>query len=151
MATETHYSIFKSLYDEELARFQWLIARGQVYLGICTFFLGGSALKLEGTRDGGDLGYGIAVVNFVIAFILIVLALGIYSYEAPFDPVDLLARSKLPDDGAFREDRIVDLAAATNRNAHQNERRANLLQIASYLMVVGLLVGFGQLFRARIF
>ena len=85
---------------------------------------------------------------FALAFLLIVSALGIYTYEIPFDPKKDYIR-KLgdlpPEDSNFLDERIVDIAVAHSRNSGKNDIRAQLLMIASWAIFTGVAAAFGSL------
>ena len=152
MASQTQYDICKAVYDEELSRCKELVNRGKIFLGICSFFIGGAAYRLVESSMGmpGWISWLFlgAIVAFAVAFLLIVLALGIYSYEGMFDPeefVDGLGDEPVPDD-EFLDDRIVDIAVACSRNTRQNDKRASLLKAALVAMFLGVMLGFTSLF-----
>lgn len=125
MATVTQYGVFKALYDEESDRYSGLERRSNLYLTIITFYLGVILFKVEDLLKvvsqfriplGLFLAVGVALVG---ALFLTVLAMGIHEYEGICDPERVIKDfgKSHPDDDQFLDDRIVDLAVATNRNA----------------------------------
>ncbi|MBI1901719.1 MAG: hypothetical protein HYS13_11495 [Planctomycetia bacterium] len=152
MATKIQYDVCRSAYDEELTRYGELTAKGKIFLGICTFFVGGSALKLNDVfADSPWWAYwtfALAFVSFAIAFLLIVLSLALYPYETMFDPDEYVENlgPEPPDDEDFLDDRIADIAVACRRNVANNDRRAGHLDRALYAMFVGIVLGFASLF-----
>jgi hypothetical protein len=145
MATEKQYQFFKALYDEESKRYEQLESRAKLYITILTFYLAAIAFKLDDVLQFFKL-FSIprllavvAGLAFVSALLSCVIAILIRSYETPVNPEALLNSlpSSPPSDEDFFDDRIVDYAVATNHNSDQNDRAANALQIAGWLLVVG--------------
>ncbi|MEO0966238.1 MAG: hypothetical protein AAFY08_14105 [Planctomycetota bacterium] len=151
MASDSQYAVFRAVYDEERERYSELISRGKIYLTICSFFVGGLAFAFSdifGAASSGAVALAmLAIFFFVVAFLLIIMALGVYEYERPFDPEEVIKEYEravtAPNDASFLTSRIVDTAVATNHNATINDWRARLLQYASLLMFVGVLAGAG--------
>ena len=143
MASEVKYKIFKEIHDEESTRLSELMIRAKVFLSIATFFLGALGIKLTDIILEGHWAtktcYLLAAVSFVVAFLFIILAMAIYSYEGISDLEEVIESfgDEEPDDGSFLDDRLVDLAVACSRNAALNDQRATCLQGASYAMVIG--------------
>lgn len=148
MATEAVYQIFAALYKEEEDRFSELVNRAKIYLSICTFFLGGSAFKLSfdpGTHSAKIIALA-GVTIFITTFLLIIMALAIFSYEGRFDPREVVTSfgDDVPADADFRDDRIADIVVAYERNSRLNDTRATLLQLASGGMFLGVVVMFAS-------
>lgn len=149
MATKAQYEAFKFIYEEENTRLNELVTRAKVYLSLTTFVLGAFFLKidtvLEITRGVPILGLTafISETVFFAALVITVLSLRIMGYEGVCSPEKEIRRygEQLPDDGEFLEDRIVDMAFATERNRKQNNRRGKCLKLAG----VCLMIGFGSL------
>jgi hypothetical protein len=153
MATKNQYDACKAIYDEELKRYTELTDKGKMYLGVCTFFVGGSALKLNEVFANSPWWaywtYALALAAFAAAFVFIVISLGVYPYETAFDPqvdfIDTLGPAP-PTDEDFFDDRIADVAVACTRNVEQNEIRARHLQRASYALLAGVVLGLAGVF-----
>lgn len=148
MATENQYKFYRALYEEENARYGLLEARARLYLTILTFYLGALAFKLADVKVfflefGIPLPVGMAAgLAFVIALLCCISSILIREYEAITDPEELIASlgPNPPRDEDFFDDRIVDMAVATNRNSRQNDRAANALQAAGWLMAAGVVL-----------
>jgi hypothetical protein len=139
MATEIQYKVFKEVYDEESERYSNLGTRANAYLTLITFYLGAVLLKIDDVLKFVTT-FRIPVVFFlligtlfVVALLLTALALNIRDYEAICDPEEVIEAfgESQPSDEEFLDDRIIDLAVATNRNSRQNNRVAGLLQWAA--------------------
>lgn len=148
MATETQYKVFKELYDEEAERYSALGTRSNLYLTVITFYLGVILLKVDDVLKFAS-GFRVSVVwflcvgmFFVIALLLTVAAIRIREYEGVCDPEEVIAGfgKHPPTDTKFLDDRIVDLAVATNRNSAQNDRVAGLLQWAATVILLAVLI-----------
>jgi hypothetical protein len=148
MATETQYKVFKELYDEEAERYSALGTRSNLYLTVITFYLGVILLKVEDVLKFVS-GFRVSIVLFlsvgmlfVVALFLTVAAIRIREYEGVCDPEEVIAGygKRPPADTKFLDDRIVDLAVATNRNSAQNDRVAGLLQWAATVILLAVLL-----------
>lgn len=161
MFTKEQFDTFKYVYEKEEARFSELINRGKIYLSIITVYIGVFTLKIQdiGTLVGDEsfpkILLGATGVSFISALLACVLALGIFKYEGLCDiKEELLAFDDTgKPDAEFYEDRLADMAVAYDRNSLQNDRRALLLQISSYLMLAGvfchLLAFYSYLWRTN--
>lgn len=145
MATKTQFDIFKSVYDEENTRLNELVTRAKVYLSVETFFLGALLFKfdlvLKMTKDAPilSLTFILSAVFFFVALLLTILSLRMLPYEAIFSPKQVINKfgETPPEDSDFLDDRIADLAVATEKNRKQNNRRANDLQWAGICLMIG--------------
>jgi hypothetical protein len=139
MATPTQYACFKDIYDREVSRHDRLITRGQLYLSIVTLYLGVLSVSVDklsfvATQGTVPLAFLIAsLLCFVASLLLVIGAIGIYTYVYPTDPEAVLTRSgpDPPTDEAFLDGRIVELSTAFTTNRKVNDRRARLLYYAS--------------------
>jgi hypothetical protein len=151
MATKTQYETLKAVYDDERARYVDLRNTGKVYLTICSFFLGGLAFTLNDVFSQAPqpmkIVFLFAVGAFVLAFLLVLRGLGIYTYEGLCDPEEVVKRfgDTPPSDSDFLDDRIVDIAAACSINVKADNRRAAFLEWASWAMFAGIIFGFASL------
>jgi len=145
MFTKEQFHAFKYVYEKEEARFSELINRGKIYLSIITVYIGVFTLKIQdvstlvGNGSFSKILLGATGVCFIFALLACVLALGIFKYEGLCDiKEELLAfDDKGKPDSEFYEDRLADMAVAYERNSEQNDRRASLLEISSYLVLAG--------------
>ena len=146
MATEAQYACFKDIFDRESVRQEQLIERGKVFLSIITLYLGllGVAVDEIVPEIRGNwlavCAYLASFAAFLLSIALVIRALGIYKYVYPTDPerVVLQIEDDWPMDSEFFDDRIAELAAAFKTNHPANERRANLLKLASFSMLAGI-------------
>lgn len=137
MATEIQYQIYKAVYDEEAARYSALENRSKLYLTIITFYLGAITFKINdvlefvskfNVRKWLYLASGFILV---VALLLTVLATRIRKYEGICDLEEVYQSNEGETDEDFLENRLTDLAVATNRNSDENNKVATLLQWAS--------------------
>lgn len=148
MATEIQYKVFKELYDEEAERYSALGTRSNLYLTVITFYLGVILLKVDDVLKFASE-FRVPSVWFlcvgmllVVALLLTVAAIRIREYEGVCDPEEVIegfGRTP-PADAEFLDDRVVDLAVATNRNSAQNNRVAGLLQWAATVILLAVLL-----------
>jgi len=148
MATKEQYGFFLSLYQEEERTYEQLEGRAKVYLTIISIFLAGLLLKADDAKKSAAiLGMpwwllsGVALL-LSAALLLVVIAMRIRTYEGAADPEAIIAKfgERPPVDEDFFDDRIVDLAVATNRNSVVNNKTATTLEWASYCLVAAILV-----------
>jgi len=73
------------------------------------------------------------------------LAVAIRNYEGVCDPVEVIDGfgDTPPSDSDFLDDRIAELAVATNLNFQQNNLTANLLSWAVALLFIGVALYLG--------
>jgi hypothetical protein len=148
MATEAQYQIFKELYDEESKRYSELDGKAKLYITIITFYLGAIAFKFKDVLEFTSptsyakwLYSAIALV-LVAALLCTVNAMRVRVFEGICDPVKLIKEfgDTPPTDDDFRDDRIADLAVATNRNFAQNNKIASSLSWASgFILLAGII------------
>jgi hypothetical protein len=144
MATQAQYDVFVYVYEEENKRYESLQDRAKLYLSIASIYLGAIAFKADDVlkvvaqfhipmwlwlATGGIL---------VVAVVLITSAVRIRTYEGICDLEELIANfgPEPPADEDFFDDRLVDLAVATNRNSASNDRAARLLGWAAAAMIL---------------
>lgn len=145
MFTQRQYDFFKTLYDEESARYTELENRAKLYLGVITLYVGAIAFKIEDVSKFArtvNIPWPVLLVVgllFLVSLLLTILAIKIRHYEGISEPEDILAEigDAPPTDEEFFEDRIVDLAVATKRNVEQNNKNAELLNWASIALAGG--------------
>jgi hypothetical protein len=148
MAVKTQYEVFRVVYDEEQQRYSDLEAKAKLYLTIITFYLGAIAFKFEdlmrfvATFHVSAALYVATAILLLAALLLTVLASRIRTYEGLFDPERIMKGfgAQPPTDEDFLEDRLVDLAVATNRNRQANNKVAALLAWVAYLLFGGVFI-----------
>jgi hypothetical protein len=147
MASEFQYKVFREIYEEEAKRYSDLDSRAKLYLTIATFYLGALVFRYSDLKAFNDvlkipfLAYILIIAPMLLALLCVIVAVRIRKFEGLFNPEQVLEDlgSTPPKDEDFRDDRIVDLAVATNRNKRQNDRIANYLALAS--IMIGVAVG----------
>jgi hypothetical protein len=159
MATKEQYDFFRFLHEDEERTYQALEARSRFYFAVISLFLASLLFKAtEAQTSAAVLGLPAWVLSLVASvlaasLVLVVLAARIRTYEGIADPEQIIAafRKTAPTDTDFFDDRIADLAVATNRNATVNDRVAALLFYAGACLAFGMLVLLSSLvffFRA---
>jgi len=156
MATKEQYEYYKFLYDHERSRYLELVNRGKLFLSIITLYMGLLAVGADKTITGLEGSillmsvYFISVSLLVASLVEVVLAIGIYKNEKPSSPrkMILALEENVPTDEEFRDERIIDLAVATDRNSNNNDLRAKRLQVSSFLLLLAIL---GQAFFLGLF
>jgi|SRR5579864_5984312 len=151
MATEAQYRIFKEIFDEESKRYSELDAKAKLYITIVTFYLGAVAFKfkdvLELTNSIASTRWLYVAISLalVIALLCTIIAMRVRTFEGICDPEEVIESfgTSPPSDDDFRDDRIADLAVATNRNCDQNNKIARSLSCASFFILVAALIQCG--------
>lgn len=143
MASKEQFEFFKSVYADEESRYRELIDRGKIILSLATLYTGFLAFTVERNSPASSEMFALfaaAVILLLTSFLLSILALGVYSYEGPADPEDILQNygASPPSDADFFDARIVDYAVAANRNAAQNDRRAKFIFFSIAVLLAGL-------------
>lgn len=140
MASKDQYEIFQAIFDRESQRYEKLIDRGKLYLSIITLYialLGVAAEKVLPQIAGSwfvAAAYLTSLLGLIAAFVLILLALGIYTQVYPTDPEKAFL-SMTSNDEEFFDARIAELATAFKTNFSVTEKRANLLRCASFCLL----------------
>jgi hypothetical protein len=158
MATEGQYKTFKDLYDEEGKRYSELDAKAKLYITIITFYLGAVAFKFKDVLEltnsiACTRGLYLAIsLSLVCALLCTIIAMRVRTFEGICDPEEVIASfgASPPSDDDFRDDRIADLAVATNRNFDQNNKIARNLSWASFFVFLAALIQF-SLFAIAIY
>lgn len=146
MASKEQYDYYKFLYEHERSRYLELVNRGKLFLSIITLYMGLLAVGADKTVTGlaestwSMAAYLTSILLLVGALAEVVLAVGIYKNEKPSNPrkMILALEQEPPQDSDFRDERIVDLAVATERNSQNNDLRAKRLQISSVLLLLAI-------------
>jgi hypothetical protein len=153
VATKQQYQVFKSVYDEELKRFNDLQNVSKLYLTILALFLFGSAAKAGDTLAGAAPAwrdtYFVAAACFALSFVTVIVSIGIQDYETMTDLSEVFDEfgDSPPTDEEFLDFRLADMAAATKTNCKENDYRAKLLRFASWLLVAGVVLALVVLIR----
>lgn len=146
MATEKQYAFFKSLYDEENERTKILGEHAKNNLGLATlysaFILFVVDKQLTNLTPVGKYLFIAAILLMLLAFSLSLLATQISNFEAPTDPSEIFETfgETPPKDSEFFDDRIADYSVAYEKNSAVNDKNANLLLLARYLLLAGICV-----------
>jgi hypothetical protein len=136
-APEFLYDFFRNLYEEESERYGQLEVRARLYITILVLF-GCGRLKHKGyahadraivrcTRTSYRIRNRLHIGAFVLPYCH--KNAQIRGAILPYGLIDSFGGT-LPSEDDFREDRIVDFAVATERNAAQNDRVARALSWA---------------------
>jgi hypothetical protein len=158
MASKEQYEFFRLLYEEEERRYGQLEGRAKLYLSVITLFLAAVLFKASEVRSSAAvLGIPWPVVAMeaamlVGALLLVILGVLIRSYEGIADAGEIIEHlgDSPPSNDEFFDDRIVDFAAASIRNARVNDRSARYLAGAAILLagsMAVLVVVLGLSFR----
>jgi hypothetical protein len=143
---EKQYLFFKSIYDEEKARQTSLQDRAKTYLTLVTFY---SAFvlfvveKLTPIDVCTLLVFLAAMGSMGIAFLLCIWALNVSEYEALNNPEEILNEEfskAAPSDEDFFGSRCADYTVAYTRNSAVNDKKANLVWGAGYLLLAGIVL-----------
>jgi hypothetical protein len=150
MATKIQYKFFKSVYKEENERYKQLAARAKFYLTIQTAYLAAIAFKFDDIKTLSNA-LSVPLVLFIAIGLLLVLgvlftvlATRIREYEAPTDLRDVIKSfgKTPPIDSAFLDDRLVDLAVATERNSAANDKTAIWLTVTGWVLFAAVALHF---------
>jgi hypothetical protein len=156
VATEKQYAFFKSLYDEESERAKILAEHAKNNLGLATLYSAFILFVIEKqTADIAWLGkllFCSAILCMLGAFLLSLMATQIAEYQIPNEPTDIIQTlgADPPTDEEFFDARMVDYALACETNSPINDRKADMLRYARYLLLGGITL-HACYFVARIF
>lgn len=153
MVSTIQYDAFKASYDEERARTLDLRNTGKVSLGICAFLLGilsfrADRLFFAQETDTVFAGmFAVSLALLVLAFIVLLYSIGIYSNET------MLNRRRLGEvvgsgpikDEEFLDGRIIDTLVSWEKRRKANIRRVMLIRVASVAMACGTALAFTAL------
>lgn len=148
MASKDQYEFFKFLYEREERRYEHLEARARLYLAVITIFLAALLFKADEVRtSAGRFGitWNAVVIEaslLIAALLLVVLGAMIRTYEGVANGSTLIEgfEATPPSDQDFFDDRIVDFAAATERNGKVNDRAAYCLGISAIFLATAMSV-----------
>lgn len=146
MATEIQYEIFKTAFDFEFVRYSQLNTRAKVLLSLETFVLATLILKIDSLLTviaRNPLPIVLFLMTALLLFASLVttaLSLKIESFEGIFNPMDVITNfgDEPPSNAEFLDDRIAEIAVATEYNSEMNDRRANRVRLASVFLLCGL-------------
>jgi hypothetical protein len=155
VATEKQYAFFKSLYDEENERAKILAEHAKNNLGLATLYSAFILFVVEKQVADiawlGKLLFCGAILCMLGAFLLSLMATQIAAYQIPNEPTDIIEGfgDDPPTDEEFFDDRIIDYALACETNGSVNDRKADMLRYARYLLLGGIAL-HASYFVARI-
>jgi hypothetical protein len=144
MATKEQYDILVGAYHEESVRYEALGRQASFYLSIVTFVSGGFFFKLEvvtTVAKASSLGFWslVAVWSFLLlAFGSTLFSVFVRPFQTLFDPVEIGREvvNKQPTNSDFFDDRIVEVGVVTGRNVIENDKAAQWLQFAGWLIAL---------------
>jgi hypothetical protein len=156
MATDVQYNIFRSLYDEEAARYTSLANRAQLYFSIISLYLGALAFKFDDVnkfiKEFQVPRWMFLLVGIFVALALLatIAAIWIRDYEGVCNPEEVIDHfdDVPPSDADFLDDRIAELAVATNRNSEHNNRTGTFLRWAIGFLFLAILMHLAILVKA---
>jgi hypothetical protein len=140
MATKAQIDFFSRMYDEQAATWKNIQERAKFYFAVISFYLGVILFKIQDVSDVSKLSRPTRWFSVTSAVVLsaslffALFAARVRSYEIPCDPEKLLSGDQLKEEGEFLEDRIVDFAVAINRIRQVNNKAADQMRIAGWLM-----------------
>jgi hypothetical protein len=145
MATKEQYEFFRSLYDEEEARYSQLEARARLYLAVISAFIAAIVLKANEIKQsirilGGDRRLLAVATLLVASLVMIVISTKIRQYEGIADPREIIENfgPAPPSNEEFFDLRLADLTVATERNAKVNDQVARFLAWAGVLLALAM-------------
>lgn len=158
MASEIVYKVFKDVYDEEAKRYSELDGKAKLYITIITFYLGAVAFKFKEVMElSNSVAYAkwlylILGSALIAALMCTVFAMRIRTFEGICNLETVIEDfgETPPADDDFRDDRIADLAVATNRNSKQNDRIARSLTFASVFILLAGIVQFALFMKVLV-
>jgi hypothetical protein len=147
VADKDQYELFRGLYHDEDRTSVQLEGRAKVYLSVITAFVVAMVLKADEVSKSITTlqipWWAVLVLAVILtaSLVCVVAALRIRKYEAVNDGVDIIEGygGNLPSDVEFFEDRMVDYAVASSRNRIVNNETATVLQVAGWLLVIGMI------------
>jgi hypothetical protein len=149
VATKQQFDVFMLAHNEQTSRYEHLTKRAGIYLFLATVLLVSLFVKLDvllpiANRSNTNAAFLIAIWVFFLGFACCTVASSlIRSHKPLFNPGDIArkiekARSEGEiDDAHFLDDRLADVAGATECNTNHNDRRARWLSCAEVFMLVG--------------
>jgi hypothetical protein len=142
MATEKQFQYFKSLYDEENAREEWLAQLAKTYLSLVTLYSAFVFFVAEARYRCKHTDLFATVAAMALSFLLSLWSAKVSEYEAPSDPQEIIEEfgDSPPTDEDFFDERIIDFAVAYTRNSEVNDRKANQLTVAGYAILAGIVL-----------
>ena len=151
--TEKQIEFYKYVFELEEKRYSELINRGKLYITTITFYLSLFFFKINDEKIVGliqEVSNKISILLYIttasllIALLLGILSIGIYSYERISDLEKVLRSTNEmgQKDESFFEDRAIDFAVATKQNTKINNRKAKLLLFSSFFILVGVISHF---------
>jgi hypothetical protein len=145
MSAANQYPFFKGMYDEECARQALLADRAKTYLSLITFysaFMLFVAEKLKPETALQKTALALTIASILGGFLFSLLSIRVSKYETTNDPAKILHEfgKSPPDDETFFAKRIVDFAAAYEKNVPVNDGKALMLTRAGYLLLAGMVL-----------
>jgi hypothetical protein len=145
MATEQQFLFFKSMHDAESSRSKVLQEHSKNNLSLVTLYSAFILFVADKLKPVSTLTKAIFIATIacmLAAFLLSLWATKISIYEAVARPRSILEGfgDTPPTNEEFFDDRIVDYIVAYERNLRVNDGKAYFLEIARYMLLVGILL-----------
>lgn len=145
MATEKQYLFFKSIYDEENERWKQIRDHARNYLSLTTLYSAFILFVIDKLRPESCLSKIVflgAILSTLAAFLMSLWAAKVSEFEGLSDPSEIVEQfedSPMSDE-AFFDQRIADYVVASERNAKVNDDKATKVEVAGYLLLLGILL-----------
>ncbi len=142
MTLAAKLDFFKAAYAEESLREQQLRTYSNNYLGLATAYTGFLFFVVEKARPNEWLSWATFLLTagaLSFGLGLSLMASKVARYEALFGPEQMASEVAHAEDD-FLLSRIADYTVACERNAAVNDRKATLLELATYSFVVGVVL-----------
>ena len=161
------YEYFQYLFEQEQKRAASIVGGAKVYIAFIVFILGSTILKLvtpdkiitlfsrSETWSGAQL-IGISLVAasgaaMTIAVVFTILVLKVWRYDRLCDPLRRFAETlTMEDELEVLSKCILDLAVATSRNNHINNKRAEYLTRGLKCLLAGTLLSIVTIFTLNL-
>jgi len=134
---------FQYIFASESERTKFLRATATSYLTLSAFY---SAFvffvteKLRPVQQLPKLLFAGAVVSMIVAFVLSLWVVQLSKFMVPTRPREIIENygESEPTDEEFFDKRIAELTVAYERNCEVNDRKALVLKLGGYALLVGL-------------
>lgn len=143
MATEKQMEFFKSLFDSESARTEFLRDTAKTYLTLSAFysaFVIFVAEKLRPAQLFPRLLFAGSIATMIAAFLLSLWVIQVATFVAPTHPNLVFDEygARPPSDAEFFDNRIINFSVAYEVNSKVNDSKARVLRVGGYAMLAGL-------------
>ena len=142
MTLATKLEFFKAAYAEESLREQQLRTYSNNYLGLAAAYTGFLFFVVEKARPTDVLSWTTFVLTTCALSLGLALSLWVSKvarYEALFTP-EMMSSEVGDGEDDFLLSRIADYAVACERNVKVNDRKATVLEFATFAFVAGVVL-----------